>query len=148
MTTAEELVIRKSVDVPLPVEAAFALFTARAGEWWPLATHSTYGDEAEDVVFEPRQGGRFFERSRAGEEDEWGRVLVYDPPHRFVVQWLVDPRCTGELELRFRAEAGGTRVELKHRGWELYGDGAEQAMTAYGAGWEVVLARYRDAAGR
>ena len=146
MSTAEELVIRKAVRVGLPAEAAFELFTAKASEWWPLATHSVFGDDAQTVVFEAREGGRFFERSSSGEEADWGRVLAIEAPYRFVVQWLVDPRCAGELELRFEPDGDGTRVELEHRGWEQYGDGAEEAMAGYEGGWAVVLERYVGAA--
>jgi hypothetical protein len=32
--------VRKSVTVPATPGRAFELFTARFGEWWPLATHS------------------------------------------------------------------------------------------------------------
>ena len=122
--TIAELVITKTITIGLPVEAAFRLFTERAAEWWPLATHSIHGTAAESVVFETREGGRFYERAASGEEGDWGRVLVYEPPRRFVLQWLVDPRCAGEVEVRFEQDGEGTRVELEHRGWEQYGDEA------------------------
>jgi hypothetical protein len=32
--------IVKTVLVPLPVEEAFALFTDKIGEWWPLEGYS------------------------------------------------------------------------------------------------------------
>jgi len=73
-------------------------------------------------------------------------VLVFEPPHRFVLQWLVDPRCAGEVEVRFQPDGEGTRVELQHRGWEQYGDEAEAAMSGYDSGWDVVLGRYVGAA--
>jgi uncharacterized protein YndB with AHSA1/START domain len=146
--TSEELVIHKSVTVGLPVERAFELFTERASDWWPFATHSVHGERALAAVFEAREGGRFYERADGGEEAEWGRVLVFEPPHRFRLQWLVDPRCAGEVEVRFTAEGDGTRVELDHRGWEQYGDEAETMMSGYDAGWDHVLGRYADAAGR
>jgi uncharacterized protein YndB with AHSA1/START domain len=148
MPTTAELVVRKSVTVALPVERAFALFTERASEWWPFATHSVHGERAVEAVFEPEQGGRVYERAVSGEEAEWGRVLVWEPPHRFALQWLVDPRCAGELVVTFTPEAEGTRVDLEHRGWELYGDEAEAMMSGYASGWEHVLSRYADASQR
>jgi uncharacterized protein YndB with AHSA1/START domain len=141
-----ELAIHKTITVGLPVEDAFRLFTERAGDWWPLATHSIHGAATESIVFETREGGRFYERAESGEEGDWGRVLVFEPPHRFVLQWLVDPRCAGEVEVRFHREGEGTRVELQHRGWEQYGDEADTAMSGYDSGWDVVLARYVGAA--
>jgi uncharacterized protein YndB with AHSA1/START domain len=144
----EELVIRKSVAVRLPVERAFDLFTERASEWWPFASHSVHGERAVEAVFEAREGGRFYERAEGGEEADWGRVLVFEPPRRFVLQWLVDPRCAGEVEVTFAPEGDGTRVELEHRGWEQYGDDASTMMSGYASGWEHVLSRYAGAAGR
>lgn len=52
---------------------------------------------------------------------------------------------TGEVEVRFEPDGDGTRVELEHRGWEHYGDEAEQAMAGYEGGWDVVLGRYLSA---
>jgi uncharacterized protein YndB with AHSA1/START domain len=145
MTIAEGLVVRKTITVGVPRERAFELFTERASDWWPFATHSIHGERAVEAVFEPEEGGRVYERADGGEEAEWGRVLVWEPPHRFVLQWLVDPRCAGELVLTVTPQGRGTFVELEHRGWEQYGDEAETMMSGYAAGWEHVLGRYAGA---
>jgi hypothetical protein len=42
----------------LPVEAAFDLFTARVGEWWPTATHSIHEHDVKEVRLEGRVGGQ------------------------------------------------------------------------------------------
>ncbi|MBD0330334.1 MAG: SRPBCC domain-containing protein [Thermoleophilia bacterium] len=142
MTTAQELTVRKTVTVPLAPERAFELFTERIGEWWPLGRYSIRGDAAETAVFEPREGGRVYERTRAGEESEWARVLAYAPPSRFVLAWHVNPsRAATELEVRFTAADGGTRVDLEHRGWD-----SEESRSGYDGGWDEVLARYVAAA--
>ena len=73
-------------------------------------------------------------------------MLVFEPPHRFVLQWLVDPRCAGEVEVTFTPEGEGTGVELEHRGWEQYGDEADTMMAGYESGWDHVLGQYREAA--
>jgi uncharacterized protein YndB with AHSA1/START domain len=52
-----------------------------------------------------------------------------------------------ELEVRFTAVAGGTLVELEHRGWERLGEIAEEARAGYGQGWAGVLTRFAAAAG-
>ena len=140
-TTAEELTVRKTVTVPLQPDRAFELFTARIGEWWPLSTHSLNGEEVETAVLEPRPGGRLYERTRAGAEHEWARVVVFEPPSRFVLEWRVNPsRPATELDVRFTAEDGGTRVDLEHRGLE------EDRKRSYDTGWDDVLARYLEAA--
>ena len=140
-TTAQDLTVRKEVTVPLDPARAFDLFTARIGEWWPLGTHSLHGGEAETAVFEPRAGGRLYERTRAGDECEWARVVAFEPPHRFVLEWRVNRAVPAtELEVRFTAAAEGTRVELEHRGLE--GDRRRK----YDTGWDEVLAQFVGAA--
>jgi uncharacterized protein YndB with AHSA1/START domain len=115
--------IRQSVHVDCPVEDAFRLFTEGFGEWWPLASFSTAGEEAESCEIESWVGGRVLERTRAGEEHVWGTVTDWDPPRRLGFTW--DPAGTGGceqvVEVEFLVEADGTRVTLTHSGWHLAG---------------------------
>jgi hypothetical protein len=122
--------IRQSVHVDCPIEDAFRLFTERFDDWWPLASFSVSGDEAEHCEIEPWVGGKVLERTRSGEEHEWGSVTVWDPPERVELTWRL---FTGAQSLRgergndesvtvdFRVEADGTRITLTHRGWHLAG---------------------------
>jgi uncharacterized protein YndB with AHSA1/START domain len=151
MSGVTEAVVRKVVDVDLGSSEAFRLFTEGIGTWWPLEIHSIAGEAAETCVFETRQGGRIFERTRDGEELVWGTVLVYEPPHRLVYSWHPGrgEETAQEVEMRFSAHGNGTRVEVEHRGWGRYGDGVAEAIEDYGAGWDLVLAeRYVNAAAR
>jgi hypothetical protein len=50
----------------------------------------------------------------------------------------LDTKAT-ELEVRFAAEGGGTRVELEHRGWEIYAAEAAETQKSYDTGWDEVL---------
>jgi uncharacterized protein YndB with AHSA1/START domain len=138
--------ILRSVDVPLPRERAFELFTAKASIWWPFATHSVAGDAAELAIFEPHIGGRVYERARDGTEHDWGAITVWEPPDRFALSWTLDPSCAGtEVEVRFSERAGdGTRVELEHRGWR---DAAPELVEGYAGGWEHVLRTFAASAG-
>jgi hypothetical protein len=103
--------IRQSVRVDCPIEDAFRLFTEESAEWWPLA---------EDCEIEPWVGGRVFERTRSGEEREWGSVTAWDPPSHLQLTWYPgtdrDDRQTVDVD--FCVEADGTRVTLTHSGWE------------------------------
>jgi len=125
MTKAEEkqAPIEQSVHVDCPVEDAFRLFTERFAEWWPLASHSTAGEEAESCAIEPWEGGRIFERTRSGEEHEWGTVLAWEPPSRVQFSWHPGRHSNpGEtVDVEFSVEADGTRVTLIHSGWHLAG---------------------------
>ena len=70
----------QTVSVPLAPAEAFRLFAVTPDRWWPLETHSVYGDEAATCRIEGQVGGRFYEVHQNGTESEWGRVTVWDPP--------------------------------------------------------------------
>jgi len=150
-TTTEA--VRRSVTVDCSVEDAFATFTDRIGEWWPLGTHSIdhyeTGSGAETVVFQGGAGGQVYERTKGGEELKWADVLAYEPPRRFVLAWNPsrdNTRPKTEIEVTFTAEGDKTRVDLEHRGWERLGDDAAEARDSYNQGWEPVLADYAEKA--
>jgi len=149
-TQAQDLTIRKSVTVACSPEHAFETYTNRIGSWWPLETHSIggmAGERPKEAFFESGVGGRLYERMADGEEHEWAKVLVWEPPRRFVIDWHVNPaNPSTEVEVTFTAEGEGTRVDVEHRGWERYGDRASEASGDYNSGWEPVLARFVDAA--
>lgn len=139
-TQAQIEAIRKSVTVNATVEQAFKAFTEEMTTWFPLATHSYGGEKTIEAVFENRQGGRVYERQEDGTEADWGEVIAWEPPHRFVLDWKV---CPSELEVRFSYESEGvTRVDLEHRGWERAGEGAEAMRENYAGGWDVVLSAF------
>ncbi|HKG43724.1 MAG TPA: SRPBCC family protein, partial [Gaiellaceae bacterium] len=151
---AETEAIRRSVTVDCSIEHAFATFTERIHDWWPLGTHSIdqyeTGTPAETVVFQGGAGGQVYERTKKGEELKWADVVAYDPPRRFVLAWNPsreqdEPQT--EIEVTFTDEAGKTRVDLEHRGWERLGDRADEARQGYSQGWQSVLAGYADTVG-
>lgn len=140
--------IRLSVSVPAAPDRAFVAFTREMTAWWPLGTHSICEDVAAEVVFEERRGGRVYERSPQGRDENWAEVLVWEPPHRLVLAWRPNPAPgpKTEVEVTFTAEADGTRVDLEHRAWERFGTEAEDQRAGYASasGWESVLGNYVD----
>lgn len=136
--------VEKSLQVSLPVKAAFNLFTHGLTTWWPLATHSTGQAEAESCHVEEHEGGRVYEIQKDGTEAPWGTVLAWEPPHRFMMSWHPgrDENTAQELEVRFETEGEGTRLELIHRGWEILGDEAKVTREGYVSGWDIVLGHY------
>ena len=152
---AADTSVRTSIVVEAPVERAFTVFTDEMGSWWPPEHHILQAGLA-GMVFEPRQGGRVYDRGVDGSECQWARVLAYEPPRRFVISWDIspqwqietDPAQTSEVEVRFVAEGPArTRVELEHRNLERHGEGWEQMRDAVGSpqGWMVGLQRFADA---
>ena len=140
--------IMRSLTVERSPEDAFRIFTEQIAEWWPLHAYSVYLDAATGVVVEPGVGGRIVERSKTGEEAVWGELLVWEPPHRIAYTWHpgYDPDRPGtEVEIRFTAVDGGTRVDVEHRGWEALAERAEEVRGGYAEGWPVVLGHYAAA---
>jgi Activator of Hsp90 ATPase homolog 1-like protein len=141
MSTTETLAdIKKSVTVDASLETAFETFTTGMASWWPTGSHRLFDDGT--IVFEARVGGRVYERNAAGEEGEWADVLAWEPPHRFVLLWRVNPnRGPTEVEVTFTPEGTGTRVDLEHRGWD-----DPEGRANYSTGWDPVLERFVAAA--
>ncbi len=146
MTSASDLVVRKSVTARCSVEEAFRVFSEGVATWWPLQTHSVGERSAKTCVLEGRMGGRFFERQEDGTEAVWGTVTAWEPPQRLAFTWhpgRAESTAQG-IEIRFTPVGGGTRVELEHRGWEKLGERAEEARNEYESGWDFVLGCYVD----
>jgi uncharacterized protein YndB with AHSA1/START domain len=137
--------IVKTVTVDCAVERAFEVFTRELESWWPTETHSLHPGEVERVTWEEAVGGAVVETARNGEQATWATVLAWEPPHRLVISWQVNPERLGtEVEVRFSEAGGKTRVELEHRGWEnLRVEGAEM-RASYDGGWDEVIGRYVD----
>lgn len=133
--------IQQSVHVDCPIEDAFHLFTEGFAAWWPLAVYSIGGKEAETCVIEPWVGGRVFERSRYGEECEWGSVIAWDPPKRLSFNW--NPEGIGEgrqtVDVEFEIRADGTEVTLTHTGWQARGVGVCAAPSYCTEVWATAL---------
>jgi uncharacterized protein YndB with AHSA1/START domain len=147
---ANELAVRKSIVVECPVETAFRVFTERTSDWWPFEGHSIFDEDAEAVVFEPRAGGRVYERSPTGEEGLWGSLTVWDPPNGFTMTWHPgrDASTAQELEVSFRPEGAATRVEVLHTGFERHEADGEAVRASYDRGWGTVLDLFADEARR
>jgi uncharacterized protein YndB with AHSA1/START domain len=145
-----ERVVEKSVTVSVPVERAFEVFTAEIGTWWPLRTHAVDTERSETVIMEGRVGGRLYERTPSGEEHVWGTLVAWEPPNRIVYSWHPGrgEETAQEVEITFGPEGEGTRVDIRHYGWERLGDRLEETIASYNEGWDKVIAVYARAAER
>ena len=145
--------VRKSIRVKAAPARAFETFTAGMGRWW-MKSHSIGTSPQQDVVMEPRAGGRWFERGEDGSECPWGHVIAWEPPSRVLLAWQIngewkyDPALTTEVEVRFIPDGSGTRVELEHRNLERFGAVAEQIRGQLDSegGWSGLLERFAEAA--
>jgi uncharacterized protein YndB with AHSA1/START domain len=143
-TTIEPL--RKQRRVPLAPARTFELFTDSMATWWPLQTHSCGEEDAIDIRFEGRIGGRIVEITKDGTEYDWADVIAWDPPHRFVLAWHPNPEPVAAtiIDVRFSAlDGGGTQIDLVHSSWEELGDELGRATReGYDTGWDHVLGAF------
>jgi uncharacterized protein YndB with AHSA1/START domain len=125
-------------------EHAFAVWAERTSLWWP-SSHSVSGDTALTVTFEPRPGGRVFERTADGAEHDWGEVIAFEPPHRLAYLWHLrqDRAHASEVEITFARGDVGTRVRLVLRGWERLGDRGEVLGERNERAWRRLLPHYQ-----
>jgi hypothetical protein len=138
--------LRIAFEVDCAPDHAFATWTNRAGAWWP-PEHTVSHEPGAEIVFEPRAGGRIFERTHDGAEIEWGRIVDWDPPRLLRYHWHIatDPGQATDVEIVFRELADATtRVEIEHGGWDRLGDIGPGWRTANQAGWDGVLPAYQS----
>ena len=147
--------IRRSFTVRAPREKAWEVFTAGFGRWWPK-THYIGDSPLTDAAIEPRAGGRWYGVHADGVERPWGRVLVWDPPTRLVLDWQISHEWgyTADLhtdvEVIFTAVGDSeTRIDFEHRGLEAFGDSeaAVRTRTSMDGGWGLILENFKAAVG-
>jgi uncharacterized protein YndB with AHSA1/START domain len=154
--TSADVPVRKSITVNASLDRAFAVFTDGFDTWWPR-THHIGASPMKRAILEGKAGGRCYTEQVDGTDCDWGTILAWDPPHRFVIAWQITPDWkyepdlvkSSEVEIRFTAEPDGkTRVDLEHRHFSRCGEGAERmrAAVAGDMGWTGILQLFAAAA--
>lgn len=149
-----ETSVHLQIVVDAPIERAFQVFTEEFDRIKPRE-HNLLRVEIAETIFEPRVGGHVYDRGVDGSECRWARVLAYEPPHRVVISWDINPQWqietnlerTSEVEVLFIAESPErTRVELEHRNLDRHGAGweAERDSVRNEGGWPLYLQRFGD----
>jgi len=140
--------IRLAFEVACGVDHAFATWTERTSTWWP-ASHTVSAATDLKITFEPRVGGRIYERAPGGDEHDWGEITAWEPPRRLGYQWHLraDRADATDVEITFVPVADGrTRVEIEHRGWERLGAAGEERRDRNQGGWAGLLPHFIEAA--
>jgi uncharacterized protein YndB with AHSA1/START domain len=147
--TTDQTAVRKSVTVKASPERAFQIFTAEIDSWWPRSHHIGKSPMKKTII-EGFLGGRCYSEQVDGSECPWGQVLLWEPPHRFIMAWQIthqwgyepDVAKSSEVEVRFTPmENGTTRVDLEHRHFERMGEGGITMRTSVDNpnGWSGLL---------
>jgi hypothetical protein len=101
-----------AVEVEVDPATAFDLFTSDIAAWW-RADRSLWGDTGGELRFE---NGLLMQG-----DVEIGQVSAWEPGPRLAFTYGppgADPAERTDVEVRFEAVHGGTRVVVRHGGWE------------------------------
>jgi uncharacterized protein YndB with AHSA1/START domain len=149
---ATDTPVRKSVTVQASPDRAFHVFTAELDSWWPR-THHIGKSPMTKALIEGHPGGRCYSEQADGTECDWGSILVWEPPHRFVMAWRITPQWQFEADLAKSSEVevtftpqpdGSTRVDLEHRFFSRIGTGGDNMRTQVDSpgGWGMLMQLY------
>jgi uncharacterized protein YndB with AHSA1/START domain len=141
--------VRKSITVKASADHAFQVFAEGFDTWWPRS-HHIGKSPMKKAIIEGKVGGRCYSEQVDGTDCDWGEILVWEPPQRFVIAWQITPAWgyepdlakSSEVEVRFTPEPdGSTRVDLEHRYFHRHGEGGEAMRTAVDStgGWGGLL---------
>jgi uncharacterized protein YndB with AHSA1/START domain len=148
---------RVTAFVAVTPEHAFTVFTAETDLWWRRGPRFRMGGKRRGTLtFEPGAGGRLFESFSDDPADvfEVGRVLVWEPGARLVLEWRLTNFAPGErteVEVLFEPDEDGTRVTVEHRGWSAlrpdhparHGQDAPAFIARIGMWWADLLGAMR-----
>lgn len=139
-------VVRKDLMIKASQRRAFQAFT-EMDLWWPRSHHIGKA-EMKEPVLETKPGGRWYEIGVDGTECNWGKVLVWNPPHKIVLAWQItaewkyDPNFLTEVEANFIEKGPNlTSFTLEHRNIEKFGTKAQEMWSAFDSeeGWTGML---------
>ena len=147
MSDKSRQVVRKELLINASQLRTFQAFTEQIDHWWPRS-HHIGKSEMKRAVLETKGGGRWYEIGVDGSQCDWGKVLVFDPPHKLILawqitaQWQYDPNFLTEVEVNFIEQGPNrTRLTLEHRNIEKFGLKAEEMWSAFDSegGWTGML---------
>jgi len=127
---------------------AFEVWTTRPSLWWP-SSHTVSTADGLSVTFEPRVGGRIFERTPEGVEHDWGEVTTWEPPLRLGYLWHLrrDRADATDVLITFAPRGEDRcRVSIEHRRWERLGADATRWRETNREGWGGVVPHFVAAA--
>ena len=152
--TDETSLVLATIDVSVPPDRAFEVFTTGIDSWWTRAHHVQTG-ELKEMGVDPFVGGRMWEENDAGEVCTWGSVLTWSPPLVFAFSWLIGPDWAvpgpdapgSRGTVTFTPTATGTSVTLIHDQLDAHGPGWESVREGVGsdAGWPAGLRQFAAA---
>jgi uncharacterized protein YndB with AHSA1/START domain len=144
-----------TVAVAVAPEAAFEVFTQEIDQWWGRGPAYRQILRGGLVAIEPGVGGRVFESGDDGRVVVRGRITLWDPPRRLVIEWIGANFAPGEkteVDVLFTPTRRGTEVTVRHSGWSKlrsdhparHGHVGHAFASHIGGWWGRLLSSLRD----
>jgi uncharacterized protein YndB with AHSA1/START domain len=146
-TQIGKLAVRRSIEIEAAPERVWQEFESQERlQLW----YSTKGGAVMpcySLTYEPRVGGEFSTRVHHGDNEIQftGKVVAFDPPRELTVEMGPIPAVGGHTEvtlisfLLHALEAGRTKMEIVHHGFEAFGDEAERVYRMFEGGWNMAV---------
>ena len=133
--------VNEKIDIAADQSTVFNIYVNQVNEWWPrwgaenkysFAPDST---EPDQIRFEARAGGRYYEIFADGTEHTIGTIQTWDPPNEIAYTWdVAEWPGLSTVTVRFVSSGDTTTVIVEHDGVP---DGKEGE--GYSAGHKEVL---------
>ncbi len=129
--------IRQTVDIDASPATVFEALTEDLSAWWG-APYLLTGEDAADVVLEPRPGGLFKEVTATGDGYVWCMVEQIRHGRLLTLAGRMGMReaITGNIRFELEDQGGGTRLTLEHA---AIGRLTAETEADFSAGWQDLL---------
>ena len=108
--------VRKSIRVNASQAHAFDVFTSGLGRWW-LRNMGIGRMPMKAPVMETRLGGRWYELAEDGSQATVGKIIVWEPPQRFVMTWEINSQWKPDPTVGSRWRSGSLPTARTRRAW-------------------------------
>lgn len=146
----EQHTVRCTHELQAAPDVVYNMFTARLGDWWPLA-YTFSGADCAAAEVETKKGGEWYERTIRGERISWGKVKLIEPGRRLILEFgigadrkPVPSARSSTVEILFEGvpHSSGTLVAIEHRDFDRHGEVGAQMCENMGSaqGWPLILA--------
>lgn len=145
--------LRYTIEVAVPVEHAFRVFTERFDAIKPR-DHNLLDSPIRETVLDPFVGGTIRDIAEDGTVCAWARILAFEPPHRLAFSWDIgptweletDPSRASEVTVSFEPDGPQrTRVTLVHSHLDRHVGPYEGFRGLSGSnGWPLYLQRFEQ----
>ena len=135
--------ISQSIDVHLPTDAAFRVFTERVDLWWPR-NHRMSGTPDGRMELSPPPNGELVEHAPDGRRLSYGAVQEWHPGERLVLSFFLGSGAAHptEVTVHFRPLNEATRVTIEHRAGALSEEAFEGIADRFVSNWSVISQGY------